>query len=244
MIGEIELASAFIEEPIIAITGTNGKTTTTTLLGRLFQAAYGDVFVGGNIGVPLIDYVLTGRKARYIIAEISSFQLETIETFRPHTSILLNITEDHLDRYAAFDDYVAAKMRIFENQTSGDQAILSTEIRDAEPIRARKYYFSTRKASTKAPLSKGACSTWAWGARGFLQARHFSPRRRPQQREPSLGPAHEPSLWHRQGIIEETIRNFKGLPHRVEFVKEIGASDSTTTPRRRTSMRPSAPLKA
>ncbi len=80
VIGEIELASRFIKEPIIAITGTNGKTTTTTLLGQVFTAAFKDVFVGGNIGKPLIDYVLKGQKARFVIAEISSFQLETIET--------------------------------------------------------------------------------------------------------------------------------------------------------------------
>jgi len=92
IVGEIELASRYIKEPIIAVTGTNGKTTTTTLLGRVFTAAFKDVFVGGNIGNPLIDYVLAGKKARHVIAEISSFQLETVERFRPHIAILLNIT--------------------------------------------------------------------------------------------------------------------------------------------------------
>ena len=212
MIGEIELASAFIEEPIIAITGTNGKTTTTTLLGRVFQAAYGDVFVGGNIGVPLIDYVLSGRKARYIIAEISSFQLETIEAFRPHTSILLNITEDHLDRYTAFADYVAAKMRIFENQTSGDRAILSTDIRDVESIRARTYYFSTKKRLDEGAWAEGTLlNVRMGGTRLLLQARYFSSRRHAQQRKPPFGPAHGPSLRHRQGRYRRDHKEFQRI---------------------------------
>ncbi|MCK7478073.1 MAG: Mur ligase family protein [Candidatus Moduliflexus flocculans] len=116
VIGEMELAYAFIDEPIIAITGTNGKTTVTTLMGEIFKKAYGDVFVGGNIGDPLINYVLKGSKARFVIIEVSSFQLETIEAFRPKTAILLNVTEDHLDRYRSFAEYRDAKYRIFENQ--------------------------------------------------------------------------------------------------------------------------------
>ncbi len=223
VIGEIELASAFIEEPIIAITGTNGKTTTTTLLGRLFQAAYGEVFVGGNIGVPLIDYVLKGLKARYIIAEISSFQLETIEAFKPHTSILLNITEDHLDRYTAFDDYVAAKMRIFENQTSGDRAIVSTEIRDVESIRARTYYFSTKKRLDEGAWAEGTLLNVALGGTRFSYKRDISPLVGVHNSENLLSVLLTAHLYGiDRAVIEETIRNFRGLPHRVEFVKEIG----------------------
>ncbi|RPJ12870.1 MAG: UDP-N-acetylmuramoyl-L-alanine--D-glutamate ligase, partial [Desulfobacteraceae bacterium] len=99
VIGEIELASRFIKEPIIAITGTNGKTTVTTLIGKMLEESGLNVFVGGNIGNPLIDYVDGKNKAEIIVAEISSFQLDTIETFKPEISVLLNITEDHLDRY-------------------------------------------------------------------------------------------------------------------------------------------------
>ncbi len=116
VIGEMELAFGFIDEPIIAITGTNGKTTVTTLVGEIFRRAFGEVFVGGNIGDPLINYVLKGSKARYIIIEVSSFQLDSIEAFRPQTSILLNITEDHLDRYRSFAEYRDAKCRIFETR--------------------------------------------------------------------------------------------------------------------------------
>ncbi|HOD74459.1 MAG TPA: UDP-N-acetylmuramoyl-L-alanine--D-glutamate ligase, partial [Syntrophorhabdaceae bacterium] len=124
VIGEMELAASFIEEPIIAITGTNGKTTTTTLIGEVFSRAFGGVFVGGNIGNPLINYVAEGKKTSHVIVEVSSFQLETIETFRPATAVLLNITEDHLDRYRSYDEYRQAKYRIFDNQGSGDSAVI------------------------------------------------------------------------------------------------------------------------
>ncbi len=148
VIGEIELASRLIREPIVAITGTNGKTTTTTLVGEMLKASGMDVFVGGNIGRPLIEYV-SGPPAERVVVEISSFQLDTIVDFRPDVAVLLNISPDHLDRYAGMPAYAASKVRIFENQTSRDTAILNG--RDAwtlkleENIRARKLYFDGRK---------------------------------------------------------------------------------------------------
>ena len=125
VLGEIELASRFIKEPIVAVTGTNGKTTTTELLGSMLKLAGIDVFVGGNIGNPLIGYVDDEQKSDVIVAEISSFQLDTINTFRPSIGILLNITEDHLDRYPNFEAYAASKIRLFENQQTNDLAILN-----------------------------------------------------------------------------------------------------------------------
>jgi UDP-N-acetylmuramoylalanine--D-glutamate ligase len=221
VIGEIELASAFIEEPIIAITGTNGKTTTTTLLGRVFQEAYHDVFVGGNIGVPLIDYVLNGRKARYVIAEISSFQLETVESFRPRMSILLNITEDHLDRYGAFADYVRAKMRIFENQTPEDRAILSADVDNVGGVRARKYYLSTKTRLEEGAFVEGAELHVRIDGEDFSYKRAISPLVGIHNSENLLAVLLASHLCGiDQGIIEETLRNFNGLPHRVEFVRE------------------------
>lgn len=125
VIGEIEFASRFIREPIVAISGTNGKTTTTTLLGKMLEASGFRVFVGGNIGNPLIGYVDQGAGAQIVVAEISSFQLDTIETFRPKVSVLLNITEDHMDRYPDFEAYVRSKLRIFENQQRDDTAVIN-----------------------------------------------------------------------------------------------------------------------
>jgi UDP-N-acetylmuramoylalanine--D-glutamate ligase len=125
IIGEIELASRFIREPLVAVTGTNGKTTTTELIGAMLKRTGHKVFVGGNIGNPLIGYIEAGQVADVVVAEISSFQLDTIKHFRPKVSVLLNISKDHLDRYPDFDGYANSKMRIFENQQENDIAVLN-----------------------------------------------------------------------------------------------------------------------
>ncbi|RJQ66296.1 MAG: UDP-N-acetylmuramoyl-L-alanine--D-glutamate ligase [Desulfobacteraceae bacterium] len=123
IIGEIELASRFVRAPIVAVGGTNGKTTTTELLGRMLAAAGLRVFMGGNIGNPLIQ--IAGRDAELdvIVAEVSSFQLDTCDRFHPHVAVLLNITPDHLDRYASMGDYAASKGRMFANQGPEDFAV-------------------------------------------------------------------------------------------------------------------------
>ena len=127
VISEIELAAAFIEAPLVAITGTNGKTTTTTLTGEIFKACGFRTFVGGNIGNPLIELAASGREVDRVVVELSSFQLEGIRTFKPKVAVLLNITEDHLDRYEDMDEYVAAKVRVFENQDAEDLALLNVD---------------------------------------------------------------------------------------------------------------------
>ena len=123
VIGEIELAARFIQKPIVAVSGTNGKTTTTELLGRMLAVAGMRVFVGGNIGNPLIE--IAGRDADLdvIVAEISSFQLDTTERFKPHVAIMLNITPDHLDRYRSVADYALSKGLLFRNQGPEDFAV-------------------------------------------------------------------------------------------------------------------------
>ncbi len=123
VIGEMELAARFIRAPIVAVTGTNGKTTTTELLGQMLSASGMKVFVGGNIGNPLIDIAGKDSGLDAVVAEVSSFQLDTIEVFRAHVAVLLNITPDHLDRYPDFEAYCHSKRRVFENQGSGDFAI-------------------------------------------------------------------------------------------------------------------------
>jgi UDP-N-acetylmuramoylalanine--D-glutamate ligase len=224
VIGEIELASSFIKEPIIAVTGTNGKTTTTTLLGRVFAAAFPHVFVGGNIGEPLINYVIEGRKADYVIAEISSFQLETIESFRPYISILLNITEDHLDRYAAFADYVKAKMAIFENQTESDYALFSMAIREnTNQIRAGKYFFSTSEKVDEGACLEDGKLVVRFKGREFVYDRAISPLLGIHNCENLLSVLLAGHICGiEQSVMESVIRQFKGLSHRVEFVRSIG----------------------
>jgi UDP-N-acetylmuramoylalanine--D-glutamate ligase len=123
--GEIELASRYIRQPVVAVTGTNGKTTTTEMLGDMLKRSGLKVFVGGNIGNPLIDYAGGKQEADVIVLEISSFQLDTIETFKPQIGVLLNITADHLDRYPDFEAYAASKIRLFENQQPDDIAVLN-----------------------------------------------------------------------------------------------------------------------
>ena len=127
VISEIELAYNLLKPPIIGITGTNGKSTVTTLTGELIKACKRNVFVGGNLGTALTDAVLSDKKWDAAVAEISSFQLETIRDFRPKTAVLLNITPDHLDRYDSMDEYVWAKARIFENQDKSDFAVLNAD---------------------------------------------------------------------------------------------------------------------
>ena len=129
IIGEIELASWFLDVPIIAVTGTNGKSTTVRLIGAILKESGKNVFVGGNLGVPLCDAVQLQAHSTephdYIVAEVSSFQLETIEQFRPWVAAMLNITPDHLDRHHTLSDYHSAKKKIFQNQTVSDLAVLN-----------------------------------------------------------------------------------------------------------------------
>lgn len=122
VIGELELASRFIDAPIVAVGGTNGKSTTTTLVGDMFQAAGLSTFVGGNLGTPCCDAV--GKSYDVVVFEVSSFQLERVPSFRPRVSVLLNITEDHLDRYPSFLAYAEAKGNAFQSQNADDFAVI------------------------------------------------------------------------------------------------------------------------
>jgi len=125
VIGEVEVAARELEAPIIGITGTNGKSTVTSLLGEIYKAWGKKAFVGGNLGTPLISAV--GEQWDVVIVELSSFQLEAIETFHTHVALLLNISEDHLDRYPEMASYCAAKAHLFDNQQSGDIAIVNAD---------------------------------------------------------------------------------------------------------------------
>ncbi|CAH2032248.1 UDP-N-acetylmuramoyl-L-alanine--D-glutamate ligase [Trichlorobacter ammonificans] len=149
IVSEIELAARFIDAPLVAITGTNGKTTTTTLAGELFTACGFTTYVGGNIGNPLIELPESGTAVQRVVAEISSFQLEWIATFRPRVAALLNISEDHLDRYAGYQEYIDAKLRIFENQTSEDYAVVNRDDdlvwQAARSLKARLIPFSRKR---------------------------------------------------------------------------------------------------
>jgi UDP-N-acetylmuramoylalanine--D-glutamate ligase len=147
--GEMELASRFVSSTLIAITGTNGKSTTTTLAGEMMRATGRPTFVGGNLGEPLAEAVWTraGDARGVCVVEASSFQLETVETFRPRVAVLLNVTADHLDRYPDMDGYAAAKARIFSAQTADDFAVINVEdplaMRASQGVASRRIGFST-----------------------------------------------------------------------------------------------------
>ncbi len=150
--GELELASWFIEGTLVAITGTNGKSTTTTLCGAILAANGRPTFVGGNLGTPLALAVDTpaGRAGGVCVVEASSFQLETVSSFRPQVAVLLNLTADHLDRYPEFSQYLAAKQRIFAAQTPSDFAVLNIDDANVElavrQVQSRCVLISTRRA--------------------------------------------------------------------------------------------------
>src|ERR1700739_2247403 len=149
VIGEIELAAQFLPGPIVAITGSNGKTTTTTLTGEIMTAGGFPALVGGNIGTPAISLADRAKPDTVIVLEISSFQLETVQTFRPKVAVVLNITPDHLDRHRTFGIYTDAKARIFENQQPDDFAVLNADeptcVAMAGRTRAQVFWFSRLK---------------------------------------------------------------------------------------------------
>ena len=143
ILGEVELASRFLQGRTLAITGSNGKTTTTTLCGAILAASGMPTVVGGNIGIPVIALTDESRPDGWNVLEISSFQLETIDTFRPEIAVLLNITPDHLDRHGTFENYRNAKEKIFSNQTPADFLVLNAddEVAQSAAARARAQVF-------------------------------------------------------------------------------------------------------
>ena len=138
---EVELGFRLLANPILGVTGTNGKTTTSELLGDIFRAAGKDVAVAGNVGRPLTGLDGALGEGAWIVCELSSFQLEDVDTFRPHIAILLNLAPDHLDRHETFEDYRAAKLRIFENQSAEDVAVVPRGF-GTIPGEARRIEFS------------------------------------------------------------------------------------------------------
>ena len=228
IISEIELAFNFIEEPIIAVAGTNGKTTATTLLGKVFEDAGKKVFVGGNIGLPLIEYVISGKKADYLVVEVSSFQLEGIRRFKPYIAILLNITEDHLDRYTSFDEYAAAKFRLFENMGKGDCAVLNIDdptIKSQTPnLKAQICVvpFSSSKVLKQGIYyQNGKIIYSVEGEEALYPTENFKLKGTHNIENIMAVVAAARGCGIPQDRILKTLNGFKGLPHRMELIKEL-----------------------
>ena len=230
VVSEVELASWFIKAPMVAITGTNGKTTTTTLTGEIFKSCGFDTFVGGNIGNPLIELASSGEDVDRVVVELSSFQLEGIESFRPDVAVLLNLTEDHLDRYNSFQEYIDAKLRIFENQTADDFAVLNMD----DPLVAA---CACKLKSQLFPMSRLHELEEGISYRdGFITFSHKGKVLRFGTEGFKLKGVH--NLDNIMASLASTlllccdgdcayqaVREFKGLPHRMEFVAQVNGVD-------------------
>ena len=228
IIGELELGWRAMEAETIAITGTNGKTTTTALTGALLAEQPRPVLVAGNIGTPLAAHALTFPRDGVVVAEVSSFQLETIDTFQPRVVAVLNVTPDHLDRHGSFDAYVEAKARIFLNQLPTDCAILNADDPAAAALaprtRARVLWFSRQRS-----LEHGVFVRDGWVVaklNGHVEA--ICPlaemQLRGQHNVENVLAATGCALWLGVGsqAIRRAIGRFRAVEHRIEFVRDLG----------------------
>lgn len=236
VIGELELASWFLAVPVVAITGTNGKSTTVTLIGEMLARGGKRAFVGGNIGTPLSEAALAMHTAggrspyEFVVAEVSSFQLETIRRFRPWFAAVLNITADHMDRYATVEDYVAAKARIFENQTASDLALLNLDderVTALRPgVRGRVWGFS-RFGGRRRGVEEGV---W-WDGEQVVSTIGGCTEavcRREEIRLPGLHNVANAMAATAASLacgcplpaIREALRTFPGIEHALELVRE------------------------
>lgn len=227
VIGEVELAYRFMKGRIVGITGSNGKTTTTTLIGEILKNAGIETQIGGNIGTPLLSLAVTSTDETWTVVELSSFQLETIRDFRPNVAICLNVTPNHLDRYESFLDYALAKHRIFMNQTADDIAILNADDEItaswAAGLKANVSLFSVRRELDEGLfLRESELVCRANGKEKVLTSRGDIFLRGLHNVENVLA-ALGAGLACGASVesMRETIANFKGVEHRIEFVAEI-----------------------
>jgi UDP-N-acetylmuramoylalanine--D-glutamate ligase len=233
IIGEVELAARFLKGKALAITGSNGKTTTTSLCGEILAAAGLPVQVGGNIGIPVIALVEDSREDGWSVLEVSSFQLETTYEFRPDIAVILNITPDHLDRHGTFENYVAAKERIFANQGPNDALILNADddvaSRSAARAKSPVYWFSrSRIVRQGAFVHQGAIVYRAseQSAPEFILKLESIPLKGSHNVENVLAAVCAARL---AGVAPDAIRSavegFRAVEHRLEFVATVNGVD-------------------
>jgi UDP-N-acetylmuramoylalanine--D-glutamate ligase len=232
VIGEIELTARFLQGRIVAITGSNGKTTTTTLVGEIIASGGRKTLVGGNIGTPAITFVEQSSPDTWVVLEISSFQLETIEQFHPHIAAVLNITPDHLDRHGSMENYIAAKARIFENQRADDYAVLNADHeatrRLGAGLKSPVLWFSHHEGGGKHAIERGAFvqdgSIVYRGSEGLAPILPLS--------EISLKGAHNVenvlaavAIGMAAGVepaaIRRAVKDFRAVEHRLEYVSTV-----------------------
>jgi UDP-N-acetylmuramoylalanine--D-glutamate ligase len=227
IIGEVELASRFLKGRMVAITGTNGKTTTTALIGELLKDAGLPVQVGGNIGTPLITLVEGSRDDGWTVVELSSYQLETIKEFHPSVAVVLNVTPNHMDRYEAFTDYAAAKHRIFMNQEPGDVAVLNGDDEVVSPwargLRAHVVTFSVRRDLSEGLFLRGQdlVSRTGDGERTLMKRDEMKLRGLHNVENVLAALSAGLACGASPESMRETVRRFEPVEHRLELVAEI-----------------------
>jgi UDP-N-acetylmuramoylalanine--D-glutamate ligase len=226
VIGEVELAARYLKGRIVGITGSNGKTTTTSLIGELLRDAGLTVQVGGNIGKPLISMVETSQDDGWTVAELSSFQLETIRTFRPSIGIVLNVTPNHMDRYETFNDYAAAKHRIFMNQTEEDVAVLNADDPTVssweDGLRAKVMRFSVRQELERGVFLSGDELVFRWdeGEQDLLRIGEMKLRGLHNVENVAAALTAGIAAGAQIESMRETVKQFNPVEHRLEFVDE------------------------
>lgn len=228
VIGEVELASRYLKGRIVAITGSNGKTTTTTLIGELLKNAGLKVQVGGNIGKALIGLVESSQDDGWTVVEVSSFQLETIKDFHPAVAMVLNVTPNHMDRYESFMDYAAAKHRVFMNQTPADVAVLNADDEVvsswASGLRAKVVRFSVKQELDEGLfLRHGQELVWRSAAGEQTIVRREEMKLRGLHNVENVLAAIGAALacGVEPATLSDTVKNFQPVEHRLEFVTEI-----------------------
>ncbi len=227
VIGEVELAAPFLKGETIGITGSNGKTTTTSLVGHILREAGVPVQVGGNIGTPVTAMVESSRADGWNVLELSSFQLETISGFRAHIGLALNVTENHLDRHHTFETYAAAKGRLFETQRRGDFAVLNAEdpvcVRYADRTLAAVQWFSSRRE-----VSPGASlcgDNLVLDGQLLMQAGEIPIRGRHNLENVLAASIAAARAGVNHEAIAAAVRTFQAVEHRLEFVRKVSGID-------------------
>ena len=225
--GELEVASQLADGTLVALTGTNGKTTTVSLLGEIYRAAGKLAYVAGNIGYPLSAAAMLSKPEDMLVAEVSSFQLETTDTFRPRVAAVLNVTEDHLNRHYTMENYIAVKRHIFDRQKPCDTAVLNWDDAAcramAEGLAAKVAFFSRKEAVEAGACVIGGKIVIRWnGEEKTVCATEEVYIPGPHNLENALAAA---MMAYASGVpapvIRHVLRTFKGVEHRIEFVREL-----------------------
>jgi len=231
IIGEVELATRYLKGSLVAITGSNGKTTTTALAGDVVAAGGAKTLVGGNIGTPAITLVSESSDQSYTVLEISSFQLETIEQFHARVAVVLNVTPDHLDRHGTFQAYWEAKRRIFENQDADDFAVLNADDPEAAKmaagLKAQLRWFSRKEEVESGAFVRGEKIFYkdARGEREIMSVRDMQLKGAHNVENVLAAVAIGSILGIAPAKIREAVSNFKAVEHRLEFVANINGVD-------------------